>query len=452
MDIETTRVPGEELIRTAVARLGALAPPPVLTNFAARVKEVLLGGSSSRGGSSLLSELLRGENRLLHFQAEINPFLRLAGLGWPDSATGSDRLLAEQAAECSALERELAREAGTPAAGLEGPESVAQFARDLHWRLTAQWPTESFDGERVADWVLTTLMQLQKDFGWQENEIRDPALFHALFLVPVRAAHPAVNPYYYDLDEGLIRSFHADVPVPEGPPPCPVLIEEPPFVTIRPWRRAGSSGIGERPLVIKTPSNAYRLPFWRRLFCNARFRLLHLVRNPAAAVNSLVAGWLHRGFHAHYVPGRLRIAGYSDRGRTGENDWWKFDLPPGWEEWTSRPLEEVCAFQWRAAHEAILDFASGDRVDYFRLRFEDLMGPPVQRRQTLERLGEWLGFDFAAGAALRLEALPPVMATGRPRPKRWLERAGCVLPAIADPQIQRVRDEIGYESDPSTWS
>ncbi len=78
--------------------------------------------------------------------------------------------------------------------------------------------------------------------------------------------------------------------------------------------------------------------------------------------------------------------------------------------------------------------------------------PGLERRQALERLEDWLGFDFAAAADLRLQRLPPVMATAKPRQKRWLEKAERVLPALADPQIQRIREELGYGADPSTWT
>ena len=374
MRIEPIKVTPEEFVSAAVASLRGSNQVPVVPAFADRVREVLVVGSSSRGGSSLLSELLRGEDRLVHFQAEINPHLRLAGLSWPGSGTGSDRLDAEQAANCPTLERELAREAGNLALGLHGPDDVDRFAHALHWRLTVQWPGETFARERVADWVQSTLQRLRAEFGWRAEEFRDTQLWHALFLVAVRAEHPAVNPYYYDLDEALIRRFHPSVAVPQGPP-SPGLLEEPPFVTIRPWRRVDPAALAVRPLVVKTPSNAYRLPFLRRLFRNARLRVLHLVRNPAACVNGLLDGWLYRGFHAHYIPGGLHIAGYCDRGPAAEQRWWKFDLPPGWQEWTCRPLEEVCAFQWRAAHQAILEFVAAEPVDYFRLRYEDLVGP-----------------------------------------------------------------------------
>ena len=57
-----------------------------------RIREVVVVASSSRGGSSMLMELLRHSEHLLHLQAELNPFLVLAELGWPHSGSDSDRL------------------------------------------------------------------------------------------------------------------------------------------------------------------------------------------------------------------------------------------------------------------------------------------------------------------------------------------------------------------------
>jgi hypothetical protein len=83
-------------------------------------------------------------------------------------------------------------------------------------------------------------------------------------------------------------------------------------VAIAPTQPAHTVLAAGQPLVIKTPGNSYRLPFLRALFPKARFRVLHLVRHPAEAINGLVDGWLYHGFFAQNLPGRLRIGGYSD--------------------------------------------------------------------------------------------------------------------------------------------
>jgi diaminohydroxyphosphoribosylaminopyrimidine deaminase/5-amino-6-(5-phosphoribosylamino)uracil reductase len=64
------------------------------------------------------------------------------------------------------------------------------------------------------------------------------------------------------------------------------VIEEPPFVTAAPWEPPTRDDLRCLPLVVKTPSNCYRLDALRALFPSARFRLIHLVRNAASSVNS----------------------------------------------------------------------------------------------------------------------------------------------------------------------
>src|SRR5437660_12935127 len=87
--------PGEDLS----LRLDALRRRrgPGVAHFSAKVRDVVVLASSSRGGSSMLAEMLRASSSLVHLQAEINPFLRLVGLAFPTSGTNSDELRASHA-------------------------------------------------------------------------------------------------------------------------------------------------------------------------------------------------------------------------------------------------------------------------------------------------------------------------------------------------------------------
>src|SRR5690606_12931056 len=170
-----------------------------------------------------------------------------------------------------------------------------------------------------------------------------------------------------------------------------------------------------RTLVLTTPRSSFRLGFLRDLLPTARLRVLHLVRNPAAAVNGLVDGWRHHGFFTCPVPAPLAIEGYSDQVPGGDR-WWCFDLPPDWAAWTDRPLPEVCANQWTASHLAALAGTAVLGLDRHQLRFEDLVGPPERRARAVGDLAEWLGVDRAALAATAAADLPVVMATAHRRP------------------------------------
>ncbi len=442
----------ERLLRQAAA----LDAP--LTDLRHRIRHVVLLASSSRGGSSVLAEILRHSDELLHFRAEINLFLVLSGHAFPDSGTGSDALSARDLRDTTTLELLLARDVGRLAGSLGGDDDVERFAAELHWRLGAQWPLERLDIEDVTRWTRETLAEAVTEHGWAPGEFRDPQLFHALLLRRVRASHPAINPWYYDLHPDLIGT-HFPGMHPSLGPPSPLVFEEPPFITIAPWRTATAADV-HRPLVIKTPSNVYRMDFWRAVFPRARVRVLHLTRNAAASINGLVDGWCFRGFYAHRLPAPLAIRGYSDVFPRWGDRWWKFDLPPGWRDLAQRPLVEVCAAQWRTAHRATLADLEATGADHLRLRFEDVVGPRDVRRAAFERLTGWLGIpldeegDGRAGGLGRLveTGLPPIMATSRPRIRRWYDNAEILEPVLGRPEILDTMAALGYPLDPTTWT
>jgi len=422
------------------------ASPSIVSSFCAEVRDVVLLSSSSRGGSSMFAELLRGCPGTLHFRGEINAFLHQAGLAWPRNGASSDSLDASHAAGASALlDLPLALDVGAPMGhwlAPVGPVSPERFAGALAWRLAAQWPGLNPTIAEVRRWVDEAL-PFEASTGGLEG-------FHLRFLAAARRAHPRVNPWYYDLGPERVQAAFPELSPPAGPPSESVL-EEPPFITIQPWRLADAEALARSPLIIKTPSNAYRLPFWRALFPNARVRVLHLVRNAAAAVNGLIDGWRFRGFHAHDMRGRggLSIRGYSDVVPGGER-WWKYDLPPGWEAMTAAPLEQVCAFQWRSAHRSILSFLEETDTPVLRLRFEDLVGE--RREASLEALADWLSLGAVGRSELLRRRVPPVMATARPRARRWYERAELLGPVLEDRETQELMQALGYALDPETWT
>lgn len=431
-----------EAMRGSLERIVAQPQP----GWQARVRSVIVVACSSRGGSSVFAELLRQSADLLHCRAEANPCLRLGGLGFPESATGSDALDASHVPAADSFCRLLRADVGQPTTRFDGEADRRRFAVDLWARLQLQWPWLVFDCDEVATWAVDALAEHPLPQG------RDEAVaFHLSVLKRARARHPAVNPFYYDLPPHAVRAAFPDVVPPEGPP-GPVVLEEPPFLAIGPWRPATEEQLARLPLVLKTPSDAYRLPFLRRLFPSARFRVLHLTRNAAAAINGLVEGWLHHGFFSHRLTVPLDLAGYSDVRPGWGREWWNFDVPPDWQEWTGAPLVEVCALQWRTAHRAILDETAGlGPAEVHRFRFEDLIGGPGRRDEALTSLCNWLGIP--AGPLIRVAAagLPPIMTTSAPCNRRWQARGRELAPALEDARVREVMRELGYGDDPDEW-
>ncbi|MGW0502959.1 sulfotransferase [Micromonospora sp. NPDC003241] len=420
---------------------------PVVRDFTGRVRDLVVLASSSRSGSSMLAEMLRRTPALLHLRAEFNPYLRLAGLVPPASGTGSDQLDAAHLAALSPARRrvfdeELSLDVGRP----DPTVSPEQFLLDAAWRFTIQWPTLEID---LADWLDTArrvLVELSSQPDFDPACLSHAARFHARLHAALAVRGVPVRTGYYDMPPHLA-----------GPPwrqdvrgaPGELLVEEPPFVLTVGWRYATAHDLATRPLVIKTPSNAYRLGFLRALFPNARMRVLHLTRNPAGSINGLYDGWLYHGFHAHRMDRPLNITGYG-RDRPEDRWWWKFDLPQGWQDYTRAPLPDVCALQWRSCHRAILDDAAALRLPYLRVRFEDLVRTPQSRAGVLTRITDWLGVPMDGPLrAIAADGLrDPVVATAPPQPGRWRQRAELVRAAIGGPE-RGLAEELGYDDDES---
>ncbi|RME25204.1 MAG: hypothetical protein D6798_09480, partial [Deltaproteobacteria bacterium] len=346
-----------------------------------------------------------------------------------------------------------------------------RLATDIAWRLIAQWPHLDIDPDRVIDTVHRVLARLEVDPDPASRDAAprhaasrhaaprdaaplDTVALHLSVLGRLRRWVPSISPWRYDVDPRRIADFLPGV----GESPAPLqgpILEEPPFVLVGPRRRPTDDELARLPLVIKAPSNAYRLSFLQALFPRARLRILHLTRNPAASINGLVDGWLYRGFHAHWLDRPLRIRGYADA-RPRDARYWKFDLPPGWQAWTHRPLSEVCGFQWRSAHEHVLRWLDAHpeverRGDLFRMRFEDVVGPPERRIAAFDALGAWLGRPVhGAMRQAVLAGLPPIMSTSPPRKRRWYARAEQLADVLADPAILSVAERLGY-GDRDTW-
>lgn len=424
----------------ALAHLRALSaarPPADLSD----VPEVICVMCSSRGGSSVFMEMLRHHPGLLHLHGEINPALATAGLLHPESGTGSDALDATHATpQAQAIvHRALAQEAGHPVSWSDSIEAREAIATELHWRLSAQWPLTRFELNTIraaVDQGLTSPAHGEHGSPTQQ--------FHARLLGAIRQTHPEVNPWYYDLDPKLVTEWFPQTPPPTGPPSS-MVIEEPPFVLTGPWSHADADARARRPLVFKTPGNAYRLPFLKALFAGKRLRILHLTRNPAAAINGLVDGWQYRGFHAHRLSTPLGIPELDEADRY----WWKYDLPPGWQAWRDRPLVEVAGFQWSSAHRAILESLDADPIDTLRVRFEDIISD--SRQETFSRICQWMGVpEHPALSQVVAAGLPPVMATARPRQRRWFARADMIEPVLDTPAVSETAAALGYHNR-SEW-
>jgi hypothetical protein len=395
-------------------------------------RDVVAVVSSSRGGSSLLFDLLRSTGAFLCLEGEHSTLYKLHGLGLPPDPDSDDGSISPDGDAPGFLASLAADVTVTSWAGDTGG-----YATRVVRALAQQWPGSPLTPAEVFQVAHGTVERL-------------PQARHGRVLLDIvrelRARGWPINPWYFDLPEPFIRREFPEIARPQGPPPVLIRsLEAPPFLVPRPARIPVEADAG-RPLLLKASMDAYRIPFLRRLFPDARLRIIHLTRNPAAAINGMIDGWLHHGFFSHNLAGRAVLA-IDDYAGWWAGSWWNFDLPPGWRCLVTKPLASVCAAQWAAAHNAILASLPGQDAQIARARAEDVLNVR-RRRRVLTKLLEF--------CAVHPEVMPRarvVLATDHPRPARWRARAAQLESALADPVIRECSGRLGYGPLPTTnWT
>ena len=113
----------------------------------------------------------------------------------------------------------------------------------------------------------------------------------------------------------------------------------------------------------KTPKNALRIPFFDRIFPDARF--LFLWRDPRENISSIMEAWRSGRFRTY-----KQVAGFDGA--------WSMLLPPGYQQYRNRPLEEIAAFQWECTNRIIMeDLSALDPERSLLLRYGDLITDPA---------------------------------------------------------------------------
>jgi hypothetical protein len=148
------------------------------------------------------------------------------------------------------------------------------------------------------------------------------------------------------------------------------------------------SQTGKRRFVDKNNQNGLSIPYLYALFPDACF--VYVRRNPGDNINSLIEGWRRPDEYATWsgdLPGEVCIDG-------GAVTRWCFFLPDGWRSYLDSTLEEVCAFQYQAMNEAILEAKSlVPERQWVDIRYEDLLVDPVSSfRSAFENCG--VGFTL----------------------------------------------------------
>jgi hypothetical protein len=198
------------------------------------------------------------------------------------------------------------------------------------------------------------------------------------------------------------------------------------------------SGKGKKKrLIEKTASNCFRLGYVNEVFPDAK--IIYPTRDGRNNINSLINAWRHpTRFFTYDVPEELHIKGCPVNR-------WKFVLPPGWRDYTKRSLAEVCAFQWRSCHEAMLAETALDkyRDRVLRIKLESIVANP---EKELAGIADFIGIPFEGYLRSVAENLPIVNSPdNNVSEHKWLGRNREMIESVL-PSITHVMHRLGYEA------
>lgn len=402
-----------ELRRGAGARLMARIERARDSEMAS-VGRVVLLASSSRGGSSVTSEMLQwqgarchnNEGRLLTLPGEEKPHLVLAGLAFPGRPERFDDLFASDIGQIQAVSlfEEMRSEVGHP---IDRCDDLRVYAIQLYRRLLLQWPEEmtALDMDTAIGHLEGALLECFPHGYADAPEAR------RLVLAACLKCFAFIRPSFYDC---TLERHPEDLELLNN---GSWSIEETPFVLPPPWHNATDAELAAGCLLLRDPSNAWRFPFWRALFPQQSFQVLHLVRDPRESIQGLCDGWNYPfGFQTMPVEDGMSVKGYTDIRNGGSPEWKRHRLNFSISAELSRRLTqgspepslvEICAQQWREAHESIL--AEVDRLNLPRtvVRFSDLRKAPVESFTEICR-------------SLRIELSESGLKYARSFPDRWV--------------------------------
>lgn len=434
--------------------LGPYLEGPLFRRSLQDVKRVVIINSPSRSGSSLLHVLLCRLAGVYSLSGEAAPFYKLNTFLNGFNLFDSDKIpeeIIDSVIDYRGLSRDFFSDLGRPDEKVLTKEiDAGEYTDHLMLRLALQWTDADFEETELRPLIHKAFRRYAAG-----SEVFSAGDFYLTMLEEVRALYPGVNPFYYDISTEKVSQRFPSLKVPSGPPNSWFNIEEPPFILQLPRRKAAPEDLSDKILLLKSTVDCYRMNLIEKMFPKADIRIIHLVRNPAATINGIYDGWLHRGFFSHNMQPyfesssdlkRLNIRGYSDLHPFGAQ-WWNFDLPEGWQSVAERDLSEVCAFQWHSANSEILRYLAGGKREHCVVRFENIVRDTGTRKEEFEKMLDFMGVKAVQSASLDSGGLPVVQATLPPRPYRWKKREEMIMRLLKDPGVLDMSERLGYSRE-----
>jgi hypothetical protein len=197
------------------------------------------------------------------------------------------------------------------------------------------------------------------------------------------------------------------------------------------------SRTGHHRWVDKNNQNGLCVPYLHALFPDAVF--VYVKRSPGDNLNSLIEGWGKPEEFATWsdrLPKQVNIEGRYEK--------WCFFLAEGWRDFLARPIEDVCAFQYRAINDAILDAKQTIPSDqWIEVFYEDFLRDPVAAFRGIF-LACGLKFDQALEEHCTEVLDIPYNAFSEIRLDKWKDGRNRDKVARALPQVAQVATRMGY--------
>lgn len=180
----------------------------------------------------------------------------------------------------------------------------------------------------------------------------------------------------------------------------------------------------------KTPKNALRVEFLNAVFPDALF--VYLFREPEENLASIIEAWTSGRFVTYAdLPGWKGLP-------------WSLLLIPSWQELSGRPLEEIAAAQYAAAHEHILsglEALPGDR--WTAISYAQLTAEP---QAAMERLCDFAGLNW--DQVLRAGELPLSRHTlTPPHAEKWHRHEAEIVRVLPSVQVIATRGRRTVEEN-----
>lgn len=198
------------------------------------------------------------------------------------------------------------------------------------------------------------------------------------------------------------------------------------------------SQTGKNRIVDKNNQNGLSIPYLAKLFPDAHF--IYIKRNPGDNINSLIQGWNKASEFATWsdkIPESINI-------EKGKYKQWCFFLAKDWRKYTQALIEEVCAYQYKAMNEAILDANINiPEQQWHELSYEKLIREPVEE---FEKLFTACGVPFDKHVRLHCQNVlqKPYNTFSEIRVEKWKDEQYKEKIESILPSINHICNRMGY--------